>query len=97
MASVHPQVTNRTIGANVEPLAVSPRQACILLGIGNTRLYQLIGNRELESYLEGRARRITLASIRGRVANLSAGARAPHGRGRPRKPLSRMRSEKLAE
>jgi hypothetical protein len=81
MASVHPSVTGRAIGA-VEPLAVSPRQACILLSIGNTHLYRLIGCGELESYLEGHARRITVESIRRRVASLLEEAKAPRSRSR---------------
>ena len=56
---------------DIEPLAVSPRQACVLLGIGNTRLYQLIGAGELITYHEGRARRVTMASVRARVARLA--------------------------
>jgi excisionase family DNA binding protein len=51
MATIRPEVTGRAL----EPLAVSPRQACLLLGVGNTRLYQLIGAGELEAYHEGRA------------------------------------------
>ena len=47
MATIHPEVTDKRIGNNFEPLAVSPRQACLLLGIGNTRLYQLLGAGEL--------------------------------------------------
>jgi excisionase family DNA binding protein len=66
MRSIHPGVTGR--GDNqFEPLAVSPRQACLLLGVGITRLYELIGNGELESYQDGRARRITMQSIRRRI------------------------------
>jgi hypothetical protein len=45
MATAHPGVTGRRPGDRdrlIEPLAVSPRQACLLLGIGNTRLYELI-------------------------------------------------------
>jgi excisionase family DNA binding protein len=68
MATISPEVTGRAL----EPLAVSPRQACLLLGVGNTRLYQLIGAGELEAYHEGRARRITMRSIRERVARLAA-------------------------
>ena len=71
MATIHPEVTGKRVGNNFEPLAVSPRQACLLLGIGNTRLYQLLGAGELVTYTEGRARRITMASIRARVANLA--------------------------
>jgi excisionase family DNA binding protein len=69
MATTRPEPTGRR--QNLEPLAVSPRQACLLLGIGNTRLYELIGNGELVSYHEGRSRRITMESIRARVARLA--------------------------
>jgi excisionase family DNA binding protein len=70
VASVHPEVTGS------KPLAVTPRQACVLLSIGNTRLYHLISNGELETYREGRARRITMESIERRVAHLLVEARA---------------------
>lgn len=71
MDTIHPGVTGRAAASNLEPLVVSPRQACVLLGIGNTRLYQLIASGDLVSYCEGRARRITMASIRARVARLT--------------------------
>jgi excisionase family DNA binding protein len=58
--------------AELEPLAVAPKQACRLLGVGNTRLYQLIAAGELESYRDGRSRRITMSSIRARIARLLA-------------------------
>ena len=76
MATIHPGVTGRgEVRDRLEPLAVSPRQACLLLGIGNTRLYELIGNGELVAYKDGGSRRITMASIRARVERLaSAGA-----------------------
>jgi excisionase family DNA binding protein len=85
--------TGRTIGEHLEPLVVSPRQACLLLGVGNTRLYQLIGNGELVAYKDGRSRRVTMQSIRARVARLAAASCAsdatqatpPRRRGRPRK------------
>src|SRR5262245_57971134 len=75
MASLHPGITGRADN-HLEPLAVTPRQACILLGVGNTRLYQLIRNGELESYLDGRARRITMRSIHRRITRLLASASA---------------------
>jgi excisionase family DNA binding protein len=87
MATVHPAGTD--CGScdrdrRIEPLAVSPRQACLLLGIGNTRLYELIRDRELVTYNEGRARRITMESIHARVARLiAAGDAARVGRQRP--------------
>jgi excisionase family DNA binding protein len=98
LGSSHPGITGRKAGDELEPLAVSPRQACLLLGVGNTRLYELIRNRELDSYQEGRARRITLESIRRRVAGLVAAASATDAaieaapprrrRGRHQLPLS---------
>jgi len=98
MATIHPGVTGRAVSDHLEPLAVSPRQACLLLGVGNTRLYQLIGTSELDTYREGRARRITMESIKRRVARLVAAAgpigteieaMPPRRRGRRRKlPLS---------
>jgi hypothetical protein len=44
----------------------------MLLSIGNTHLYELIRTGELDSYLEGRGRRITMESIQRRVACLVA-------------------------
>jgi hypothetical protein len=73
MESIHPGVTGR---APPEPLAVSPRQTCSLLNIGITRLYELLRDGELDSYLEGRARRITMESIKRRVARLLAASSA---------------------
>jgi excisionase family DNA binding protein len=75
------------------PLAVPPREACRLLSIGTTRLYQLLAAGELESYLDGRARRIIMRSIEGYIARRLAAAGATGAalpeprrkRGRPRK------------
>jgi excisionase family DNA binding protein len=93
MGSLH---TGRASGCDLEPLAVSPRQACRLLDIGITHLYQLIANRELDTYREGRSRKITMESIRSRQARLISAANAtrspieaapqqPRRRGRPPK------------
>jgi excisionase family DNA binding protein len=49
------------------PIVVPPRQACRLLSMGLTRLYELLNKGELESYRDGRSRRITTESIRGYV------------------------------
>jgi len=62
MATIRPEVTGRAI----EPLGVSPRQTGQLLNIGQTRVWHLIGSGELESYWEGRSRKITMRSIRAR-------------------------------
>ena len=46
-----------------ERLVVSPRRARQLLDTGNTRLYELISAGELDSFLAGRSRKITVESI----------------------------------
>jgi excisionase family DNA binding protein len=80
------------------PLVVSPREAWRLLACGNTRGYALLAAGELESYLDGRSRRITMRSIHRYIAErlaetngstLSAPtASLPRHRGRPRRPAS---------
>jgi excisionase family DNA binding protein len=86
----HSEDNGRNGNSDLEPLSVSPRRACLLLGVGNTRLYQLIRDGELSTYHEGRARRITMESIRARVSRL-AGRKdnsanpPPRRRGRPSK------------
>jgi hypothetical protein len=46
-----------------ERLVVSPRRACHLLDCGMTRLYQLIGTGQLQTYKDGASRKIVTASI----------------------------------
>jgi excisionase family DNA binding protein len=46
-----------------EPLVVRPRVAWRLLDCGNAYGYRLIAAGELESYRDGRARKITIESI----------------------------------
>ncbi|MFY9958398.1 excisionase family DNA-binding protein [Bradyrhizobium sp.] len=59
-----------------EPLVVPPKVAWRLLGCGNTHGYQLIADGELQSYTDGRSRRITMASIREYIARRVASADA---------------------
>ena len=47
-----------------------------MLGCGNTRGYELLAAGELESFLDGRARKITVASIHAYVARQLADAGA---------------------
>jgi len=54
----------RTGLSDDERLVVSPRHARHMLDIGNTRLYELLKGKELESYLDGRSRKIIVDSIR---------------------------------
>lgn len=76
----------------LSPLAVSPNKACFLLTCGKTKLYAEIEAGELESYLDGRSRRITMESIRHYIKKrLAASGRSmapmPRKLGRPRKDL----------
>lgn len=50
------------------PLVVKPRDAWRMLGCGNTRGYELLAAGELDSFLDGRSRKITVASIHAYIA-----------------------------
>jgi hypothetical protein len=52
----------------MEPLAVSPQAAFAAIGVGTTKGYELIRDRELEVFKIGRATRITTESVRAFVA-----------------------------
>ncbi len=56
----HPAI----VDDHLEPLVVRPRVAWRLLGCGNAYGYRLIAAGELESYRDGRARKIVVESIR---------------------------------
>jgi excisionase family DNA binding protein len=51
------------------PIAVSPSEAARLIGVGRTRLYELIRNRELPSFTLGRRRLIRVAAIEAWLSN----------------------------
>ena len=77
-----------------ERLVVCPRRARYMLDCGNTRLYELLKNNELESYLDGRSRKIIVASIHRFIAGRLAAERevtrpqTRRRRGRPRKHIA---------
>jgi hypothetical protein len=62
-----------------------------MLGCGNTHGYQLLASGELQSFLDGRARKVTVASIHAYIArelaaaDVNKAASQPRRRGRPRK------------
>jgi excisionase family DNA binding protein len=56
-------------------LVTSVEGACILLDEGKDGIYDLVRSGELESYLDGKRRRITMASIRKRVERKVAAGR----------------------
>jgi hypothetical protein len=92
MATIDPAVTGR----KPEPLLVRPRTAWLMLGCGNTHGYELLNGGELESFLDGKARKITVESIHRYIARKLGTAHAtggpikatPRRRGRPRKDLT---------
>lgn len=53
--------------STIQPLVVSPKEAGVMLGYGNTRIYELISSGELRSYKDGTdqksPRRILVKSI----------------------------------
>jgi hypothetical protein len=72
------------------PLAVPPKAAAQMLGFGLTHVYKLINCGELQSFVDGGARRILTASITDYVARKvemggSKPSRREGGPGRPKK------------
>jgi hypothetical protein len=73
------------------PLVVKPKVAWKMLACSNTRGYELLAAGELDSFRDGRSRKITVESIRRYIArHLSSNAASTdpqlkRGRGRPRK------------
>jgi hypothetical protein len=66
----HPQ-------ADHEPLVVKPKTAWRMLACGNTRGYELIAAGELESFRDGRSRKITVASIKSYIARRLTASNSP--------------------
>jgi hypothetical protein len=73
------------------PLLVKPKVAWKMLACSNTRGYELIAAREIDSFLDGRSRKITVESIRRYIARRLAPTdnsvntdMQPRPRGRPR-------------
>jgi hypothetical protein len=58
----------RTTEHDDEPLVVSPRRAQQMLDVGHSRLYELLAQGELQSFKDGKSRKISVASIRDFVA-----------------------------
>jgi excisionase family DNA binding protein len=81
--------------ASVTPLAVPPRDACGLLSLSMSRLYDLLRAGELQSYGDGRTRRITMASIHAYIARRLADS-AGGWRTWPHNPQSRRRQRERA-
>jgi hypothetical protein len=59
------QMSSEDSGENgsIKPLLVKPKVAWKILSCGNTRGYELLNSGELESFLDGGSRKITMNSI----------------------------------
>jgi excisionase family DNA binding protein len=69
----------QTAGSDA-PLVATPNQAMQKLQIARMKLYELLNSGELESYTEGKARRITVRSINAYVERRLAAEAARRGR-----------------
>jgi len=58
----------------LEPLVIKPKAASELLACSLTRIYKLMADAEIESFRDGRSRKITLQSIRRYVERKLASA-----------------------
>jgi excisionase family DNA binding protein len=66
----------------LEPLVVSPRGAGRMLNYGHKKVYQLIATGELESFKDGRSRKIIVASIHEHIRRCMAASAGS----RPKRP-----------
>ncbi len=69
-----------------EPLVVKPKVAWKMLACSNTRGYELLAAGELDSFLDGRSRKITVESIHRYIARrLAPTDIAPNPEPQPRR------------
>jgi hypothetical protein len=59
-----------------EPLVVKTARACQMLSCGRTHLYELLAARELDTFLDGSSRKVTVESIHLYIARQLAAAGA---------------------
>ena len=58
---------------DIRPLAVSVRTACALLGVGNTKMWELIRNSHVDTIRVGRKRLVVYGSLEKLVEPSNAG------------------------
>lgn len=61
-----------TYSPSNQPLAVSPGEAAKMLGLGRTKLYELISSKEIASIKLGSRRLIQVSAIQAWLDSLSA-------------------------
>jgi hypothetical protein len=65
----------------IHPVVVAPSQACVLLNMGMTRCYELMNSGALESFKDGKSRKITVRSIEAYVQRRLEGIDEREGHG----------------
>ncbi len=78
--------------SDLDPFVVSPKTAWKLLACGNTRGYELLAAGELDSFLDGRSRKITVDLIQRYIARRLAPSDPPEIKPQP---LRRSRKVEL--
>jgi excisionase family DNA binding protein len=63
-------------------LVTSVHGACVMLDCGKDKVYALLQAKELESYRDGEARRVVVASVRAYIARKLAAAKNKFEQGR---------------
>ncbi len=79
--------TGLSPNAHLQPLAVTVKQACAILGIGLTKMWELIGSKRVKTVNIDRRRLVIYSSLEALVSpppNITT-AQQPRKRGRPRK------------
>jgi len=79
-----------------QPLIVSPKKAAFLLDCGLDAVYALIHQGQLESYLEGQRRKITVRSIQALIAKRLADAAGGFQRSGRIPPTPKKKKRKAA-
>jgi excisionase family DNA binding protein len=59
------------LNKNTDRLAVSPGEAALMTGIGRTKLYELINQKEIPSFTLGRRRLIRVEDLRAWLDRMS--------------------------
>jgi hypothetical protein len=77
----------------IEPLAVRVGDACMMLGCGATRLYELINDGKIESFLDGATRKIVVASMRRYIEEQVTRSHGDSGA----RPLNRHEKRRVVE
>ena len=55
----------------MEKMLLSPEEAAEMLGVGRSRVYDLIRTRQLQSVLIGKSRRVPVAAVHAFVTRLT--------------------------